>query len=533
MSKEFKVVLSVIAGAVVMIVGILAFCLYVVPGFTFMGATVVTMSNQYTNYYGPEIAQIFNPTRRNIIIESSGTPVVVRVRSIGHGDENSITIYEDANGISFNSVDRTHLNILQEVGENNVIYTRIQVIRPKGAVSRSSCVYINLKNENFTPYNFILDNGTSPVTFEHATSVTTLNIDKLVVHGTGHVSLPQTTPSTMFTLTVGELEIKSAGASVDCRSDILRDVTIEGNTRGVTLSRVFGSITVKGSFNNINGVAYVGGSVVFESSAGKFTADEIIGNLKIIAETAPITVQSVASLIDPDDVIEGFGIRNISGSVTVHHVKGNANIHNKLGSVTVHRVNGDANIYMEAGVLNLGRSNVADGVSGNVVINPDSNFPKRAGTTTIYFMPGSLAGILMHAVDGHVNVFRAQGAVHIEVAARGIANVRVEFVAFSPGAKTIIVHGSRRLGGEVRIDLSPGTLGFDLHLEATDERRNRLNSQLLYNTKELNNNGDPIVIFPPIEINGGAPISEIVGGERIKVPGYLVDVRTHSLFTLS
>jgi len=493
-NRTFGIIIVVGIGLLLVAGGILVLLLYVIPNFSFFGANSIYLRNQFTTYYGPEIRQIFDADRgihgRNIIIESERTPVHVRVRNIAYGDAYTITIFEHANGIVFNAVDRTHLNILQEIHpRNGHVYTRIQVVEPRGVLARTSRVYIHLPDGDPRPYNFIVRNGIAPVSFEHDPSVLELNINRLEIHGSGPVTTQASSAEDLstFTLSIGELYINALNAHVNARSDIAGDVTIRGTSRNVTLSRVFGAIDVEGLTHTLN-VTSVAGDLRFEAGVGGLSAGTVEGHL---------------------------AVDTTSANVTVSNANSGLNINNGVGNVSVARVVGTSYVTMNTGNLTLGGGTNTNGVQGNVYVNHElagDNDPVRArrtGNTNVFFAPGSTYSVVIYQIDGAVNVRNAGGVILIWVAARGVANVTVGLGDLGVAAmRQIRIHGSReqaRTGGTVNLILHDREAPFSLRLA---------------NTFAMNNN-----------LPGGVSLGN--GTHAINGGGNLVDVLTHGLVNLS
>lgn len=483
MARRFGVILTICFGILLVVIGLIVLMLYLLPNTSIGGIRSVYMKNQFTNYYGAEIAQIFDPLRRNIIIESDNTPVTIRIRSDGQGDENSVTVFEDANGITFNSVNSTRLNFMQEYGDDDLVYTRISVVAPKGAVIRDARIYINLKDENSGHgYNFILRTGKA-VSFEADAPSQVIIINKMVVEGSGHVAAPAAVVGkNSVIMKVGELIINGNNTSVNCRADISRDVTINGTSRGIELGNVMGNVNIDGNSHYVS-MGDVSGSVKHTGTYGSLKAKTIGGNLNVTGEQIDVNVGQVV----------------------------NNMINNRYGNVSIDSVLGYSDIRMETGNLRLGTSST-NKAHGNVIVNGDSDNPKRSGSTSVYFAETSLGVFRTFAVDGNVSVYGARKHVYIEVAAYGTANVNVEFADVLDGttmdkANKIIVHGSRELnkkGGNVVVKLGKASTSFLLHLENTFEIKNELvfPNILWYNTITTKN-GQQIVEVPYQVGSGG------------------------------
>ena len=166
MSRKASFVMMSIGCLVFIGIGLFLIMLWTVPAFRPFGMDGIWIQSKYMTYIGDEFDHIFR--QRNMVIESRSAEIIIRVRKIGFEDEARVQVFENANGISFNSISRTHVDFLESLDENGVPYSRIIVREPRGAISRTARVYINLVREEGViqnPYNFTLETGRSPVTF--------------------------------------------------------------------------------------------------------------------------------------------------------------------------------------------------------------------------------------------------------------------------------------------------------------------------------------------------------------------------------
>jgi len=325
-------------------------------------------------------------------------------------------------------------------------FTRIMVIEPRGMMFlKTTRVEINLL-EGVGDYNFVLNTGSSNVKFEHDPLVPSMRINRLVVRGTGHVSLPPPP----FNLTVGELVVDSHNASLDCRAPI-GDVTIRGNSRNITLG-------------NIRGMQVDGGAhhVYLNNATHDIGWRASHGSLSIYQRhEEDLVVESTHINLDVRDT------RSID--LTTYD-----------GVVNIDRVRTTSKVFMEKGHLRLGArtvNNNGNGVYGDVEVE------KRFGGVTVNFASYSSASgtCKIRAVDDAVEVYGARWHVDIIISSAGRnAGVTAWFAGFPPsGTSQIIIHGSRifDVAGNINVYMMGGTFASRVNVTsagyAWDHVRNR------------------------------------------------------------
>jgi len=470
--------------------------IFVIPGFKPFGMTGVWERSSYTTYIGDEIDEIMRD--RNIIIESQNTEIRIRARNIGQGqgmspgqgqqhDKARITVYENANGISINSYDRTQLNFMHYIHDDGEAYTKIIVQEPKGAMSRTAWVEINLVRSVETPdaiqdpYNFILNTGRSNVKFEHDPAVEEVKIDYLVVNGTGHVSLPTPKDNDDHTWIIEkDLEINSPDALVTCKPFIKGQVKINGNSRNVTLGRVGGGLSAYGKVNNVyvdrvEGTLYMAGDKEDKPSdfVNLSVYNECIGEVFIRSQDASINVQK-ANKVDIETNRGSVNISGIDGVMNNYNLKVEKLYPMLTNSYYINEqtLNVDARVIMESGSLTLGD------VYGHVYIN------KKYGGASVTYANSEFAigNCFIRAIDGTINVYRIRGAANIFVtSASANSRVNVSYAAVArrvsdspgnmnfPANNDIVVDGQKdpkRGDGDITITLI-GKIGITIELYNT------------------------------------------------------------------
>jgi hypothetical protein len=425
-----------------------------------MGMNGVYVRNNYTTYVGDELESMF--AQRDMMIESSKAEIIIRMRKVGFEDKGRIQVFEDANGISFNSLSRTQIDFMEELADNGNPFTKIVIREPKGAMTRTARIYINLglrhqdtPGQDLIPYNFILNTGASPVKFEYDPSVANMRINRLTVHGTGNVELPSSNEA--FSLIVGELNVDSSNSSINCPSPITGAVAISGTSRNVTLDAT-GPVTVSGVSHRVT-LGTVSGNVDFDAmtSSSLTIGKACYGNLTVNMPTSQISLN----------------VREVV------HLDVNA----KGGSVSAGKVSGNSVILMDNGTVNLGTRGTDSGVFGDVDIN------KRTGSVSIAYAnsPTAIGTCKIRTLDGNINVYGVRNAVDIYVPSSvANANVSVAFAAFmwnSSATSRIIIEGSRKPNtGNIEVKLL-GLFPASFHFRGASE----IVDNITHRTTELGN----------------------------------------------
>jgi len=451
-----------IGGVVAVGLGLFFMFLFVIPGFKPAGITGVAVNSKYMTYFGDEIDYMFR--QRNLMIESANTQININVRKIGFEDESRLVLFENAAGIAFNSVHRTQVNLTEIIGDDGVPYTKIRLIEPKGAVSRKATLYVNLTRtlENL-PYNITLNTGNSNVKFDYDPSAEYMRIDNLNVYGTGLVTLPAPIRATAknptpFEMSVGNLNIDSSGARVNCRSTITGVVRIKGITRSVVLGDIQSpasattSLQVSGVKHTVT-AANINKNVVWGATSGSLKTGDIFGNLDVQSENVSLNVRSTNHL----------NLKSERGSIRV----------NRIATTSLTNT-----IVMEKGSLTLGSRGTSNSIPMGVYGNVDIQKPYGGMTVNFADAAHATGTTKIRAIDGNVVVYRARGAVDILIASSGNANVTASFAGTTwssgavpdlfPSTSRIIVEGSRNQssGGKVTVGFFAG-VGASMHFRGT------------------------------------------------------------------
>ena len=432
MNSKFGIIMGAVGLVIFVSLGVFVVILYTVPKFTPFGMSGVWTQNKYMTYSGDEMEYIFR--QRNMIIESSRADIIIRVRKIGFEDRARVQVFEDANGVSFNSLRRTQVDFLEELDENGVRFTKIHVREPSGMMSRTTRVYINLQRDygipdyEQPPYNFVLNTRQSRVLFEHDPDAQFMRIEKLVVHGTGNVTLPAPVAPTPtnpepFVLEVGDLEVNSQSSHVDCRSLITGHTKIKGASRNIILGDLQ-TMDVDGTTHRVT-LNNAQGNINFQVLTGSLTIQNAHnGNLTVAAGTINLTVRDTLRL----------------------------KLDAREGTVRVDRVRTTSDVTMERGSLTLGSRADGLGAVGDVKVKKDR------GGVIVNFANSANGKLEIEAIDGEISVHGARNIVDIYVPSMGNANVTVAFAAMlwsSADTSRIVIEGARewRSWGQVNIKL--------------------------------------------------------------------------------
>jgi hypothetical protein len=325
---------------------------FVVPELNVMGITAVNERNSQTMYKDDIIKKTIFPSG-NIIIESETAEIEILMTQEGQAAENTISVEESAMGISFNSVDHTHVEWTEVLVDDDantatpkVKYYKLKILEPKGAVvkDKPTKVFINPKVDENVRYRFILNTNFSKVNFNITDNSKKFFIDKLTVENARFVNLNSQN------ITVQDVVVKSDLTALDIsKSEVKGNVNVEGSGVNVQLYEVGGNLTVGGENNvlrasgnvtgNVNWTCDFGelvlmkecGGLTVESDYAAITANAIKGNVRMISDAVggkPINLKFKVGLItNPTLYIRGY-----DGNITVGNILGQVDIETKKGA---------------------------------------------------------------------------------------------------------------------------------------------------------------------------------------------------------
>lgn len=447
-NKGRFIVGGAVIGVFVIICGFIL-ALYLIPTFKPGGMAGVFVPSKYMTYMGDDVDYIFG--RTNFIIQSNNTEVIISVGKTGYEDEGRVQVFEDANGIAFNSRSRTQVDFY-EVWDNGTPYVKIHVREPKGAVARKAQVYLNLLNANAgANYNFVLNTGKGDVTFRKDEDAVGMEASNIWVNGTGRVTYfgELAAPKVAH---VGNL-IVNGNATVNCLAPV-DTVDVKSATSNVKLGAVANDIDVKGK-NNTLAVRSVGGNLAWEGNGHISVEKFVTGNLTVKAHNN-MSISATNAAVEGNFELKSFD-KNIIGNTDFGNVR---------GSVAIGRIHGTSTVQMIDGSLTLGKldttgTGVQFGTTESPDVRPvgcfgDVKVDKRSGGATVNFSKDSSAtGTLdLFATFGTVDVWGMRGKCLIDFATYGDANVKVAFFTVVAGSRISYLEQSfnaNKKYGEARI----------------------------------------------------------------------------------
>lgn len=396
--------------------------------------------NIYTVFHGPDVDSIL--AHRNIIIDSNTTHIEIRAVKEGQTDEGRIVLFENANGVSFNSLHRTHVSWIQEIRQDGSVWYRITVHEPNGVVRRNARLVINLVPDNIPiaqaqmqPFNFILNTGAAPVTFSADPTVDYMFIDQVIVNNAwGIINFPPPpTELIPFVLEVRRLVINSS-STVNIRTLVTDYVQINSNTGNFTFGDIGTAATLgtdvlvsNGTSHTINSApnSTVRGNVRFETGGGSITLVDVIGNVYVNTNIAGITMRNIDGEVNIETYSSAIRITEISGQLNYESTAGTIVVNNTHGFSDVRTTRANVTI----GTTSNASSPVTAGAQGNVVVY------NRYGSTTVNFGWHATAHEL-HVVgfDGNVVATNIKGLVNIMLGSNGRATVQASFLQIANGS---------------------------------------------------------------------------------------------------
>jgi hypothetical protein len=475
--------------------GLFVICLFSVPTFTPWGMGGVFVQGKYMTYVDPDLEYIFN--QENFIIESSKADVFIRVRKVGQMDQGYVQVFEDANGVSFNSVKRTQVDFMETLDNRGVPYVKIRVREPKGMMMRKARVYINLKAESilsrptdFAGYNFVFNTGASPVNIDFDDAVTDeLKINRLDVYGTGRIVFNQPEKST-----IEYLNIASSNANFNCRSEVKITTTVTGGSSNISLGKI--------QTLDING-----GHKVNCTSASNV---QFVGNGHLgITERAGKVVMRTDNMSFSCPEVASFDLRNFDGTGIV----GGANI--SIGKVLGSNTIPTAQIGGAATTVNLTELSVISRVQNGSVnignIYGNVGVEQRYGSLNLTFANDIAANgskVTLRVHDVGVNVHGIRAYCDILATSLGNSNISASFmpVAFtgippSNGSK-IYIEGSREPntnGGQIAVKLLNGASATIKTLGSSRYTANGAGGELENGVTYIVNGTSEPIIDEPVE----------------------------------
>ena len=492
--RVINILALTLLGLVLIVVGIVCIIIFWPSDFTWLGIGGVNERHVWTRYESDEIAAALE--HRNLIIHSRHTDVEVRVRKHGQHDtqgvmheRGSITIFENARGLSFNNIHRTQIVLTQVLMDGGEVYHKIRIVAPTGIVTRNARVILNLVDadeQNHPPYNFILDTGIGRVDFRADQVVENMNIDNITVlpGSVGPITMPAVpTAAFPFRVSLNRLTVQSNIANVHVPQNVREEVKITSPSGSVTV----GSVGVEGFLDAIVDVpgstsinvtiGSVFGDVLFNSTLGSLRitgqAHGVLGGIVMQTSTASLTATRIGAQLD--------FVSRVSSTVSIGTTMGvvDATFYG-AGSMAITHSFSIVEIQSRAAGLTVGGTGATQGARGPVTIN------NRYGATRVNFARDAFlsSALTFTGFDGNINATRIIGLTNITIQIGGRAQVFASFAEVN-GTNNITFVGSAQPGttfGNVTVTLLTRPIaqggpfdGFILRVHGTARARDHTN----------------------------------------------------------
>ena len=287
---------------IVMLLVLVVAMLFLIPGSSLFGVSSVDGRTSYTTYLASNNSDVEDLLKcRNLIIESRSIDVKILVGKSGQLDENSIQIWDNSTGLTFNSIKRTHVDWEQIIIEKEMedgtfvgeVYYKLIITEPSGIISRDACVYVIYPMETIAAshakaYNFFLNTGSSSVSFssddfeEEGFTYNWLNVDTVTVgNATGKITFPERENEGDFYVEVGKIVVIGNNAEVDNKEATVEGgVDVSGDNVKLSLGEVEGDINVTGDKVTLS-VGDVAGDITIEARTGTITVGSVGGSVNI------------------------------------------------------------------------------------------------------------------------------------------------------------------------------------------------------------------------------------------------------------
>jgi len=467
-----------ILGFSVAVAGVILAIMFWPSDWTFLGIGGVNVRHVWTRYDSDEIADAL--AHRNLIIVTRHADIEIRVRKFEQFDvqdnRGSISLFENARGLTFNNIHRSHVSLTQ-TRIDGVIFYQIYVSAPSGIVTRDARVYINLVgDEDYAtgaPYNIILDTGARRVNWNADAAVEHKFMDSLTIRPSsiGPISFPAPpTAAYPFHITLDNLTVNSNNARVNIPTPVTGDVLVQSRHGSVTVGAA-GTLSVPASTNINVSAGSVDGDVYFNSTSGSLRITDVSGgiggDLDFVTNNAALNISNIAGRVD-------FSV-NVASSMTIGTATGLINGTFVSGG-TLNVTNSHSNVDIESRAANItiGGTGTAQGARGPIHIN------NRYGATMINFARDTIGqpSLTFNGYDGNITATRIAGLVDITIQSGGRAQIATSFAQVVQGVGSIRFLGSAAPNtnfGNVTVTLlrqgtTPFT-GFNLEVLGTARAR--------------------------------------------------------------
>ena len=489
-------ILALTLVAVFLVIGLVVVAIIFWPSdWSFLGIGGVNVRHVWTQYASDEVADAL--AHRNLIIQSRHTNVEIRVRKDEQHDvmheRGTITLFENARGLTFNNIHRTHIGLTQILVDDEVFY-KIRVTEPRGMVTRDSTVVINLVADPdygpFPYYNIILDTGIGRVQFLSDLDAEHMAINRLTIMPStvGLVTFPAVpTGINRFDIGLNHLEVNSNNPRINIPTGVRGQVNIHSSIGSVTLGYVGNPgnpnvfpldpiLYIPNSSNmNVN-VGNVFGNVHFHSTTGSLRitgqTHGITGSLDMDTRTASLNATRIGGRLDLQSRAQStITIGTVIGAVDAELVAGSIGIMNTHSATRVETTSVTS--------VTIGGTTAVQGARSSVwVIN-------RLGATSVNFARTGLPyapALIITGRDGNISATRIVGIANIFVESGGRAQVNASFAHVATGLSRIEFMGATHATqnfGNVTVTLltisvnqgGPWQYGFDLQVVGTARAR--------------------------------------------------------------
>jgi len=451
-------ILALTLVAVFLVIGLVVVAIIFWPtDWNFLGIGGVNVRHVWTRYESQEVADAL--AHRNLIIQSRHTNVEIRVRKDEQHDvmheRGTITLFENARGLTFNNIHRTHIGLTQILIDGEVFY-KIRVTEPRGMVTRDSTVVINLVADPdygpFPYYNIILDTGIGRVQFVSDLDAEHMAINRLTIMPStvGLVTFPAVpTGAHRFDIGLNYLEVNSNNPSIRIPTGVRRHVNVRSTIGSITLGYV-GNPTAPNVF------PYDPRINVAESSNLAINVGNVFGNVRFHSTTGSLRVtgqtHGITGSLDMDTRTASLNATRIGGELNlISRSNSTASIGTVIG-ITTAEFRGAGSI----GIMNTHAPAHVDSLRANVTIGGTTAVQgarssvwveNRYGRTAVNFArTGLLYGyappLIITGFDGNISATRIVGVANIFVQSGGRAQITASFIQIATGLSRIEFMGA-------------------------------------------------------------------------------------------
>ena len=385
--------------------------------------------NSYTRFFGDDIDEMLGS--RNLIIQTDHTDVEISVRNPGQLSEQSITLFEDARGISFNQMHRSHIDWSQIVLDDGSVFYKIRVHEPVGAVTRSARLIINLLSDtpdNVVPYNFIFMTGTGNVSLTADPNAQHMRVDSIrIPRGTfGAFNFSPPPNAHGMSLDIERIYVESNVRTLSATAH--SHIYIASPSGRFTLGTV-GNVTVRDGVSvNVRATTVVG-DIYFNSVAGSLHVGTATGDVSVNTTVANVNFTTLNGDIDiTHNGTASVSIRTLNGDIYFNSTFG--------GTLSVPALHGNITARATHTTMNIGGNGIGvNGVRGNVDI--ENNFANTTvtfnNTIDVMAMIAQLPTTRILTQNGIITAHNIAGPITALVRTGGTGRINATFRGISTG----------------------------------------------------------------------------------------------------